>query len=287
MSGYSKALYSNWLHYRPDHLLLDCGEGAASALGNNCFAIEKVLLTHGHIDHISGLASLLWARASGMGDNQKPLEIYYPAGDVYLKDMRVYIDAVASKITFPIQWITLEAGQSFELRHGRSVECFETKHSKGSLSLGYKITEVRKRLKPQWAHLSQAEIRHKAQRGESGELMEEYRGIKLAHGGDSLPLEPNLVVGSEILIHEATILEAGDRKGQSHSTIEEALDVAAQAQPGTLLLNHISGRYKRLEIETAIREGAKQREIAFPIWCLRQDKLWPVWEPTSSLAEPS
>ncbi len=84
IQGHSKALYSTWIFYRPDRLLIDCGEGAATALGNNSYAIEKVLLTHGHIDHISGLPSLLWSRAAGMGDNEKPLEIYYPQGDGFV-----------------------------------------------------------------------------------------------------------------------------------------------------------------------------------------------------------
>ncbi|RYG69114.1 MBL fold metallo-hydrolase [bacterium] len=294
LSGYSKALYSSWLYYKPDRILVDCGEGAASTLGNNCFAIESILLTHGHIDHVSGLPGFLWARTSAMGANEKPLRIYFPRGDIFFADMRAYIDAVNSKFTFPLEWIPLEAGESFELQRGRSVECFATQHSQGSASLGYKIIETRKRLRPEWANLGQAEIRQRIQSGETTEaMMEEYAGIKLAHGGDGLPLDPNLIAGSEILVHEATILDAANRKGQSHSTLGEALEVANAAQPGTLLLNHISGRYKRSEIETAIREGATQREIGFPIWCLRQDNLWPVWNPDSSAnlnspaAEPS
>ena len=89
--GHSKALYSTWVFYRPDRLLLDCGEGAATQLGNESYAIERVLLTHGHIDHISGLPSLLWARASGMGDNEKPLEILYPQGDVFVEYIKSYL----------------------------------------------------------------------------------------------------------------------------------------------------------------------------------------------------
>jgi ribonuclease Z len=285
IGGYSKALYSNWLHYRPDRLLIDCGEGAATTLGNNCFALERILLTHGHIDHVSGLASLLWARAGGMGDNEKPLQIYFPGGDIFLTDMRAYLETVRTKLPFRVEWIALEADQSFELKRGRSVETFSTRHTRGSQSLGYKIMETRRRLKSEWAGLTQAEIRSRAQGGGVDDLMEEYHGIKLAHGGDGLPLEPQVVAGSEILVHEATVLDSDDRKGDHHSTLGEALNVARKAQPGTLILNHISGRYKRAEVENAIREGAEQREIDFPIWCLRQDKLWPVWNPFPLSAE--
>lgn len=282
LGGYSKALYSTWLHYRPDRLLVDCGEGAATALGNNCFALERVLLTHGHIDHVSGLPGLVWARAGGMGDNEKPLQVFYPRGDSFFVDMRGYLDNVRSKLPFQLEWIELEAGQTLELKNGRSVETFATRHMKSSQSLGYKIIETRRRLKAEFAGWSEAQLRDAARQGEMDAMTEDYRAIKIAFGGDSLPIEPELVAGSEILVHEATILEPKERKGQSHSTLDEALEVAAQAQPGALVLNHISGRYKRAEVEAAIISGAQRLTIGFPIWCLRQDRLWPVWTPAEA-----
>ena len=282
LGGYSKALYSTWLHYRPDRLLVDCGEGAATALGNNCFALERVLLTHGHIDHVSGLPGLVWARAGGMGDNEKPLQVFYPRGDSYFADMRGYLEKVRSKLPFQLEWIELEAGQTIDLKSGRHVETFATRHMKSSQSLGYKIIETRRRLKPAFAQWSETRLREAAGKGEMEAMTEEYRAIKIAFGGDSLPIEPELVAGSEILVHEATILQANERRGQSHSTLDEALEVASKAQPGALVLNHISGRYKRAEIEVAILNGASRLPIGFPIWCLRQDKLWPVWTPAET-----
>jgi ribonuclease Z len=224
----------------------------------------------------------VWARAGGMGDNEKPLQVFYPRDDAYFGDMRGYLEKVRSKLPFQLEWIELEAGQSIELKRGRSIETFPTRHMKDSQSLGYKIVETRRRLKTEFAHLSELELRERAQSGDMGSIIEEYRAIKVAFGGDSLPIEPELVAGSEILVHEATILESKERRGQSHSTLNEALEVAAKAQPGTLLLNHISGRYKRAEIEAAILSGAKRLHIGFPIWCLRQDKLWPVWTPAET-----
>jgi len=344
LSGYSKALYSTWVWYKPDHLLVDCGEGCASTLGNGGFAIERVLLTHGHIDHISGLPSLLWSRAAGMGDNLKPLAIYHPRDDVYVADLRAYLERTSARLPFDLQWIALDANQSFPLgmsthargegagkqsnRHPRRVETFATRHIKDRLTLGYKIVETRRRLKPEYDALSQQEIRDLAResnrnarqtnensddsrpntantgeanasganasgvsgnnrsaqdaRGENAgwegfSLTEEYDATLAAFGGDGLPLDPQAVRGCELLLHEATILETGERRHQLHSTLDEAIEVAAQVKPKAFVLQHVSGRYRSAEIERATRQSAARHHVEFPIWCLFRDRLWNVW----------
>lgn len=279
LQGYSKGLYSSWYLYRPDRLLIDCGEGCATALGNSAFAIEKVLLTHGHIDHIGGLPSLIWARASAMGDNEKPLEIYYPEQDPYIGDMIVFLEKTRARISYPLQWKPLRAGDEVPLKKGRVAQTFPVSHMKGSQSLGYKILEERKRLKPQFGELTEADMRERAQGGTLDEVMEMYSATKIAFCGDSLPVEPSLITDAEVLLHEATILDATDRKGQSHSTVDEAIGVACAAKSKLLILIHLSGRYRREEVETAIRESATRRAAEFPIWCWRRERLWPVYEP--------
>ncbi|MCJ8329130.1 MAG: MBL fold metallo-hydrolase, partial [Lentisphaeria bacterium] len=81
IKNFSKALYSSWHYYAPDRILFDCGEGAALHLKQEIFAVQKIVLSHGHIDHISGLLSFLCLRQSTKGDTEKPLDIYYPEGD--------------------------------------------------------------------------------------------------------------------------------------------------------------------------------------------------------------
>jgi len=293
--GHSKALYSTWIFYKPDHVLVDCGEGAATHLGNGGFAVERVLLTHGHIDHISGLPSLLWSRAAGMGDTQKPLAIYHPRDDMFVADMQTYLERTASRLPFALRWISLEAGASFELtkpasadepaqhapRRGRRVVTFATQHVPGRLTLGYKIVETRQRLKPEYAALSQEQIRARARaEGRDGvrALMEEYEATLVAVGGDGLPLDPATVQGCELLLHEATLLDAKERKHQWHSTLDEAVWVAAAVGPKALVLYHVSGRYQAGEIASAACRSAMHYGIRFPIWYLYRDRLSRCWK---------
>jgi ribonuclease Z len=276
LQGYSKALYSTWLLYRPDRFLVDCGEGCATTLGNGAYAIEKLFLTHGHIDHVSGVPSLLWARASGMGDNQKPLGIYFPAGDPYVQDLREYIEKTGSRLPFALEWHPLVPGDAVTVRAGRRISAFATKHLRQGTSLGYKVVESRKRLRPEFAHLEEKEIRERAQKGNIGELMESYDAVIAAFGGDGLPLDAKDVPQADLLVHEATLLDAGERKHQLHSTLDEAVQVAAQAGVKQLLLHHISGRYRTREIEAAARASLIRHQIQIPVWCLFRDRLWKV-----------
>lgn len=66
-----------------------------------------------------------------------------------------------------------------------------------------------------------------------------------SYGGDSVPLNPNLVRGTEVLLHEATFVEELDRKEYKHSTVWEAIEVAKRAGvQKELILFHLSSRYR-------------------------------------------
>ena len=277
--GYSKALYSNWIFYKPDHLLVDCGEGVASALGNGGYGIERVLLTHGHIDHIAGLAVLLWTRAAGMGDAEKPLAIYQPEGDPHLADMERFLGRTRARLPYDLQWKKLRAGDEIPLAGKRRIQTFATRHIPDQLTLGYKVIEPRRRLRREYSQLGEAEIRARAQSGGRdavAELMETYDATLVAFGGDSPALNVEDVRGAELLVHEATLLDAADRKGTRHATLDEAVTVAARAGAGVLLLQHISGRYEKSQIEKAANAAIEKHDYANPVWCLFHNRLWQI-----------
>jgi ribonuclease Z len=210
---------------------------------------------------------------------------------LFIADMQLYLERTQARLPFDLHWIPLEAGASFDLgstsgsdkkakaRGGRRVVTFPTKHIQGRLTLGYKIVETRRRLKAEYSSLTQEEIRDRARaNGPAGarDLSEDYEATLVAFGGDGLPLEPDMVQGSELLLHEATILDPAERKHQLHSTLDEAVRVAARVRPKALVLYHISGRYRAADITDAACQSATRHEIDFPIWCLFRDRLWNV-----------
>ena len=173
------------------------------------------------------------------------------------------------------------------------MEAFATHHIRGQLTLGYKICEARRRLRAPWnawpAHEVQKLARELAQQaGKEGpqQLSEDYYATLAAWSGDSAPLNPEIVRDCELLCHEATIIEAETRKGRTHSTLGEALEVAHEAQAKTVLLYHFSGRYRSSEIKRAVQTLADKRKLSCDIWCLVRDHLSHVWPPQSSQEKP-
>lgn len=244
---YSKGLYSSWIFYSPDRLLFDCGEGASSHLGNKSFAIQRVFLSHGHTDHIAGLLSLINIRNSAMGDTTKELTIYHPADNRQIVLLNRYLAQAQPRLRYELCWRALQPGDRLELFAGpmaRSIVTFPTQHGQDP-SLGYNIVEERKRLKPQFQGKSQEELRALAKSGKS-QLSEVYEQKLFSYGGDSIPLDPAHVEGTEVLCHDATFLADEDRQEMKHATLREAVQVAhAAGVKRELLAFHISSRYKQ------------------------------------------
>ncbi|MCF7890780.1 MBL fold metallo-hydrolase [Candidatus Bipolaricaulota bacterium] len=249
--AYSKALYSSWLYYSPDRILFDAGESVSSIMGNKSFAVENVFLSHGHTDHIAGLVSLVNIRNNAMGDKKKPLTVYYPRNNFHISELINYITRTNSNVKYPLEWVPLEAGEEIQVygkdgsRNPRFVTAFSTEHSRSEVSLGYNVIEERQRLKDEYSDLSQEEIRELAERKGRDGLMETYRQKIFTYGGDSVPLDPKKIEGTEVLCHDCTFLVEEDRKMYKHATLEEAIKVGKEAGVKKKFIGfHISSRYK-------------------------------------------
>jgi ribonuclease Z len=276
LRGFSRGMYSNWLWHRPLQLLVDAGEGLQIALGSNVFSPSVLAITHGHSDHVLGLPGLIAARRFGKGAVHKPLTIVFPEGSVGVQAARELLGRAYTGVVFPLNWIAAVPGTAVPIGKNKQLEAIRVRHTANEAALGYRVVETRKRLKPEFASLSQPEIEAAAKNGTRNELLEEVAHVLFAHSGDAMPIEPSLVMHADLLVHDATFLNEPDRREPIHATTEEALDVARRAAVKSLVLYHLSIRYDRATAIPALRAQAAASGFMGECWLLDEDRFLEV-----------
>lgn len=244
--------FASWFLHVPSRSLFDAGEGITSFLGNRTYKVERVFLSHVHLDHVSGLLSFLTARQAMRGQRDKPVTVYFSDDDRFAD----LIDTVGRRLPddAPVEWKCIASGDRIAARNF-TVEPFEAFH--GLPAVGYRLLQTRTRLKPEFQQLTQAEI--KEARSRKHAIEDEFQHPVFAYTGDTDPgLDPSLFRNCDLLVHEATFVDAADRRGEFHSTIEDAVRLATECGARRLLLHHFSQRYK-WEFIAKITEDAIQR----------------------------
>jgi ribonuclease Z len=104
-------------------------------------------------------------------------------------------------------------------------------------SLGYMVVRLRKKLRPEFAHLSGQELRQLAEQQGRDSFSMEVRENILGYSGDT-PVEDGAKWdNTKILIHEATFLDSGEPVktrdyGNKHSTLFLFPLLARRHRPG-------------------------------------------------------
>ena len=267
LRGFSRGMYSNWLWHRPLQLVVDAGEGLQLALGSNVFSPSVLAISHGHSDHVLGLPGFIAARKFGKGAVDKPLTIIFPEGSNGIQAVREWLGRAYAGVVFPLNWIAASAGTAVPLGKTRQLEAIAVRHT-NEACLGYRVVEMRKRLKPEFASMSQADIEAAARRGTRDDLLEESRHVVFAHSGDAMPIDPAAVANADLLVHDATFLDEADRREPIHATTEEAIEVGTRANVKTLVLYHLSIRYNRASAIPALRAQVAASGFTGECWLL-------------------
>ncbi len=107
-------------------------------------------------------------------------------------------------------------------------------------------------------------------------LMEAHRHVLFAHSGDSMPLPVELVRDADLLVHDATFLEPGDRRWDIHASSSEVLALAADAKVRCLVMHHLSIRYERSDAVPALRAQVAASGYPGDCWLLDDSRFIPL-----------
>ncbi len=270
---------------RDEHrFLIDCGEGTQRQIlqsGVGFKNLTKILVTHGHLDHILGLGGLISTLARWEA---------IPAIDIFggkntlerIDDLIFRVVLRGAHSPMKINMHQIEEGLLFS-EDDFQITAFPVFH-RGSDSFGFQFQENDRRPfipeKAEALGIPPGPWRRQLVEGKQatlpdGRVIEPEMvlgplkpGIRFVHVGDTGEIETlaQYAQNADTLVIEATYLEVDTEMASkfSHITARSAASLAKQAGVRQLILTHISRRYREKDI-------LKEARAVFPNTFLARD----------------
>jgi len=250
-----------------ERMLIDCGEGTQRQLlrsGAGFRRLDRILLTHGHLDHVLGIPGLF--STLGLRQTSDVMTIHAGPGtlDVVIRMLAGFWGEGRAPIS--VQFAPLSEGPVVDVGDF-AISCFPVRH-RGTDSFGFTFQSPARRhlLSDRLAALGVPDgpLRGELAAGrpitiEGGRMIDPEDvlgppsgGKKLVVIGDTETTEGlfHRVADADLLVIEATFLDrdAPTARDYGHLTAAEAAWFAAASNVQQLVLTHQSGRYEDNEI---------------------------------------
>jgi ribonuclease Z len=263
-----RGLSAQIVKHNEHRFLIDCGEGTQRQIlksGLGFKRLNRILITHGHLDHILGLGGLL----STFMRWETIEEIEILGGSWALARIKDLLFGVVLRgIRPPIQlhFREIKPGLLFD-EDDFQVVAFPVSH-RGPDCFGFLFEEKSRRPflpeKAKALEIPPGPWRRELVKGHTTTLPDgrqihpdqvlgaEKIGTRLVHVGDAGRTDSlfEVIQGADALVIEATYLEEeGDLADKfAHLTARQAAELAARGEVGGLILTHLSRRYRERDI---------------------------------------
>ncbi|MCF7865874.1 ribonuclease Z [Candidatus Woesearchaeota archaeon] len=272
-----------YLDYNGEGILIDCGEGTQRQMnikGINRLKVKKILISHWHGDHVSGLIGLIQTLGNANKEDHHKLTIFGPKGTK--KHMNHLLNSCIFDLSVDLTITELDLNDLktiFE-HEDYMIEAAALEHS--TPCLGYSFIEKDKRNinlpKAKKLGLSEGPNLGKLQRGQTikheGKTITPdmvstiKKGKKTTFILDTGLTENcyKLAENSDLLICESTmsIKLAEKAELRKHMTAQGAAQIASKSNTKKLILTHFSQRYRTLhDLEEEAKAVFPNTELAF------------------------
>jgi ribonuclease Z len=250
IEGYSRAAVQTYWRIPEMKIGFDLGAQPWDFMGTALWFV-----THTHLDHIAALPVYV-ARRRMM--KMEPPTIYLPEAAIEPVDRILKLFTRLDRGRMPCQLLPVKPGDEIEISREHVVTACATKHTVPSMS--FIVWERRRKLKPEYQHLSGNEIRDLRLSGT--EVTSEQRMPRVAYLGDSSPEGLDncpALFEAQILITEMTFVAPRHRKEKIHKFghihLDDLLERRDRFKNELIIASHFSTRYNSKQIRQHVERA--------------------------------